>query len=131
MIIWYTFWLLGTPSNAARVISWVLWVQHNARVFLGMKLVWLVRRSPKCIRIKSAGRVKENLKNIICYRCYESSKADKCHTFLVSFIIIPLPWPEWITSYFLLRCKIFWKTTHQIVRREAQPNTAQFFQGRS
>ena len=35
----------------------------------------------------------EELKNIICYSCYKSSKAGKYHTFLVSFIL-PLSWPE-------------------------------------
>ena len=30
-------------------------------------------------------KLEVNLKKIICYSCYESSKAGKCHTFIVSF----------------------------------------------
>ena len=33
-----------------------------------------------------ARQIQKNLKNIICYSCYESSKAGKCHAFLVSFV---------------------------------------------
>ena len=51
-----------------------------------------------------------------------TSKAGKCHTFLVS-LIIPLSWQEWFRSCFVTRCKIFLKITHQTVLTEAQPNT--------
>ena len=61
--------------------------------------------------------IQKNLRNIIFYRCYESSKTCKSHTFLVSFII-PLSWPERIMFYFLTHCKMFLKITHQ---REARP----------
>ena len=86
----------------------------------------MVGNLPKCIRKKPARRIQKNLKNIICYSCYESSKPGNCHTFLVP-LIIPLSWPEWITSYFLTRCKIFLKVTHQNELREARPNTTPFF----
>ena len=48
-----------------------------------------VRRLPKCITKKLARQIYKNLKNITCYSCYESNKAGKCHTLLVS-LIIPL-----------------------------------------
>ena len=48
------------------------------------------------------------------------------YTFLVSFMIL-LIWPEWMTSYFLTRCKIFLEITHQTTLREARPNTAPLF----
>ena len=85
-----------------------------------------VRSSPACIRKKWARQIQKNLKKIICYSCYQSSKAGKCHTFLVSFII-PISWPEWITSYFLTWFKIFFKMTHPTAQREAWLNTAPFF----
>ena len=85
-----------------------------------------VGSSPKYIRKKPARRIQKNLKNIIFYSCYESSKTGKCNAFLVSFII-PLSWPEWFTSCFMTWCKIFLKITHQTALREAWPNTAPFF----
>ena len=48
-----------------------------------------VRRLPKCITKKLARQIQKNLKNITCSSCYESNKAGKCHTLLVS-LIIPL-----------------------------------------
>ena len=60
-----------------------------------MKLEWIHRavgRSAKSIRKKPAKWIEKNLKNIIWYSSYESSKTGKCNTFLVSFII-PLSCP--------------------------------------
>ena len=51
-----------------------------------------VGSSPKCIRKKPVRRIQKNLKNIIWYSSYESSKTGKFYTFLVSFIITLL-WP--------------------------------------
>ena len=85
-----------------------------------------VGSSPKFVWKKTVRWIQNNLKNIICYSCYESNKSGKCHTFLVSFII-PLSWPEWFMSCFVTRCKIFSKITHQTTLREARTNTAPFF----
>ena len=55
----------------------------------------LVGQSEACRNVlekKTARRIQKNLKNIIWYTSYESSKTGKCYTFLVSFII-PLLWP--------------------------------------
>ena len=51
-----------------------------------------VERSAKSTRKKPGRQIEKNLKNIIWYSSYESSKTGKCNTFLVSFII-PLSWP--------------------------------------
>ena len=59
-----------------------------------------------------------NLKNIIWYSTYESSKTGNCNTFLVSFII-PLSWPQEYRFWFDTRCKILLKITHQTMLREA------------
>ena len=71
-------------------------------------------------------QIQKNLKNFICYSCCESSKAGEYHTFLVSFVII-LSWPEWFTSCFVTRCKMFSNITHQTALREARSNTPPFF----
>ena len=76
-----------------------------------------VGSSHECIRKKSTRSIQKNLDNIIWYGCYKSSRAGKCHTFLVSFII-PLPWSEWFRSCFVTRCKIFSNITHQTPLRE-------------
>ena len=47
-------------------------------------------------------------------------------SYFFNFLIIPFSWPIWITSYFLTRCKIFLKITHQTTLREVRPNTASF-----
>ena len=44
-----------------------------------------VGSSPKYIRKNPARQIQKNLKNIVCYSCYESSKGGKCDTFLVSY----------------------------------------------
>ena len=85
-----------------------------------------VGSSPKYIRKNPARRIKKDLKNIILYSRHESSKADECPTFLVSFIT-PLSWPEWFRPCFVTWCKIFSKITHQTTRRETRPKTAPFF----
>ena len=85
-----------------------------------------VGSSPNCVRKKPARQIQKNLRNIICYSCYEPSKDGTCYTFLVS-LIVPLSWSEWILSYFLTGCKIFLKITHQTVLREMWPNMALFF----
>ena len=66
------------------------------------------------------------MKNIICYSCYESSKAGKCCTCLVSFII-SLSWTEWFRSCFVTWCNRLSEITHQIALREARPIMAPFF----
>ena len=81
-----------------------------------------VGSSHECIRKKSTRSIQKNLDNIIWYGCYKSSRAGKCHTFLVSFII-PLPWSEWFRSCFVTRCKIFSNITHQTPLREGRSNT--------
>ena len=51
-----------------------------------------VGSSPKSIRKKPARQIQKNLKNIIWYSSYVSSKTGQCDTFLVFFIIF-LSWP--------------------------------------
>ena len=81
---------------------------------------------PQCIRKKLVRQIQKNLKNIIWYSSYESSKTGKYNTFLVSFIK-PLSWPKWFLSCFIMWCKIFSKIIHQTVLREAWPNMAWLF----
>ena len=38
------------------------------------------------------------------------------------YSVIPLSWPEWIMSHFLIWCKIFWKITYQTKLKEVWPN---------
>ena len=80
-----------------------------------------VGSTPKSVREKPSWGIQKNLKNINWYSWYESSKAGKCHTF-----IIPLWWPEWFRSCFGMRWKIFSKITQQTTRIEVRPNTAPF-----
>ena len=80
-----------------------------------------VGSTPKSVREKPSWGIQKNLKNINWYSWYESSKAGKCHTF-----IIPLWWPEWFRLCFGMGWKIFSKITQQTTRIEVRPNTAPF-----
>ena len=65
------------------------------------------------------------MKNICC-SCYESNKAAKRHTPLISLIIL-LSWPELFRSYFVTQYIKFLKITNKTMLREARPKTAPFF----
>ena len=88
-------------------------------------IIRAVRCSTKCLRKKPVRWIQKNMKNI-WYSSYEPSKTGKCYTFLVSFII-PVLWPQWFMSPFVMQSKIFSKITHQTTLREAHPYTTLFF----
>ena len=54
-----------------------------------------------------------DLKNIIWYSSYESSKTGKCNTFLVSFNIATSLIAIMIDAFLRYACKIFSEITHQ------------------
>ena len=111
-------WKLFKPNKPTRQLSfWEFRIWGGLQLLIihfkiHFKIIHFISRavgsSPKCIRKKPTRRIQENLKSIIWYSSYESSKTGKCYAFLVCFII-PLLWPWWFMSPFVTRSKIFSK----------------------
>ena len=68
-------------------------------------------------------QIQKNLENI-CYSCYKSSKAGRCLTFLVSFIMSFMAKKIYILLCYVVQ-DIFKDYSSNL--REAQPNMALFF----